>query len=145
MTKRVGLGYHSRSFCIIGIVHLAGANTCTRGKNPGKIGSGFSTSKQPAPAQRPEFSVEPGQKSGSVLLRRQAVKGAKAYIWQFSINVVPQGEEGWTITGQRQGISRIIRSDTCYQILVSRGCSYGKRNVCLQYTGYACGSLINFG
>jgi len=74
------------------------------------IGSGFSTSKQPAPAQRPEFSVEPGQKSGSVLLRRQAVKGAKAYIWQFSINVVPQGEEGWTIA-QVSGRASVELSD----------------------------------
>lgn len=61
------------------------------------IGSGFSPSKQPSPAQRPEFSVEPGPKSGSVLLRRQAVKGAKAYIWQYCINIMPEGEEGWTI------------------------------------------------
>ena len=61
------------------------------------IGSGFSVPKQPAPAQRPEFSVEPGQRPGSVLLRRQTVKGAKAYIWQYCVNVVPEGEEGWTI------------------------------------------------
>lgn len=61
------------------------------------IGSGFTPSKQPAPAQRPEFSVEPGQKSGSVLLRRQAIKGAKAYIWQYCVNIMPEGDEGWTI------------------------------------------------
>lgn len=61
------------------------------------IGSGFTPSKQPAPAQRPEFSVEPGQKSGSVLLRRQAIKGAKAYIWQYCVNIMPDGDEGWTI------------------------------------------------
>lgn len=61
------------------------------------IGSGFTPSKQPAPAQRPEFSVEPGQKSGSVLLRRQAIKGAKAYIWQYCVNIMPEGDAGWTI------------------------------------------------
>lgn len=61
------------------------------------ISSGFSTSKQPVPALRPELSAEAGQKSGSVLLRRQAVKGARAYIWQYCINYVPQDDNGWTI------------------------------------------------
>lgn len=61
------------------------------------ISSGFSTSKQPTPAIRPELIAEGGTKSGSVLLRRQAVKGAKAYIWQYAINTVPDQEDGWKI------------------------------------------------
>jgi hypothetical protein len=61
------------------------------------ISSGFNTSKQPTPAIRPEFSAEAGQKSGSVVLRRQAVKGARAYVWQFCINNIPEEEDGWKI------------------------------------------------
>jgi hypothetical protein len=61
------------------------------------LSSGFSLSKQPVPAVRPELSAEPGDLSGSVLLRRQAVPGAKAYIWQLCINVLPEAEVGWTI------------------------------------------------
>ena len=58
--------------------------------------AGFNTSKQPVPAQRPELSVEPGKKSGCVLLRRQAVQGARSYVWQYSKNVLPETEAGWT-------------------------------------------------
>ena len=58
---------------------------------------GFSLAKQPIPAQRTELSVEAGKSSGSVLLRRQAVPGAKSYIWQYCINAIPETENGWTI------------------------------------------------
>lgn len=61
------------------------------------LSSGFSTTRQPAPAVRPELVAEAGQKSGSVLLRRQAVKGAKAYVWQYCINAIPEDEDGWKI------------------------------------------------
>jgi hypothetical protein len=61
------------------------------------ISSGFNASKQPTPAIRPELTAESGTKSGSVLLRRQAVKGAKAYVWQYAINTVPEQEDGWKI------------------------------------------------
>jgi hypothetical protein len=61
------------------------------------ISAGFNLAKQPIPAQRSEFSAEPGKSSGSVLLRRQAVPGAKSYIWQFCINVLPETEDGWKI------------------------------------------------
>jgi hypothetical protein len=53
--------------------------------------------KQPIPAQRPEFSVESGKTSGSVLLRRQAVPGAKSYIWQYCVNSLPETNDGWKI------------------------------------------------
>lgn len=61
------------------------------------LSAGFNLAKQPIPAQRAEFSVESGKTSGSVVLRRQAVPGAKAYIWQYCMNQVPSGDEGWTI------------------------------------------------
>ena len=74
------------------------------------ISAGFSASKQPSPAQRPEFSAEAGQKSGSVLLRRQAVKGARAYIWQYCVNSIPEQEEEWKIA-QVSGKASIEISD----------------------------------
>jgi len=61
------------------------------------LSAGFNLAKEPIPAQRSEFSAEPGENSGSVLLRRQAVPGAKSYIWQFCINALPETEDGWKI------------------------------------------------
>jgi hypothetical protein len=67
------------------------------------LSAGFNISKQPVPAQRPEFSAVPGEKSGTIILRRKAVKGAYAYSWQYSANALPETEDGWTyakITGR---------------------------------------------
>jgi len=50
------------------------------------LGAGFNLAKQPSPATRPEFSVELGEKSGSVVLQRKRVVGARSYIWQHSID-----------------------------------------------------------
>jgi hypothetical protein len=61
------------------------------------LSAGFNLAKQPIPAQRSEFTVAPGKTSGSVLLRRQAVPGAKSYIWQFCVNALPETEDGWRI------------------------------------------------
>jgi hypothetical protein len=38
---------------------------------------------------RPEFSVELGEKSGTVLLRRQKVEGARSYVWQYTTQESP--------------------------------------------------------
>ena len=59
------------------------------------LGAGFDLEKQPEPAVRPVFSVELGPKSGSVILRRQAVPGAKAYVWQEYIGETPLSEKDW--------------------------------------------------
>jgi hypothetical protein len=60
------------------------------------LSSGFHVSKQPVPAVRPEFSVELGEKSGSVLLRRQKVEGAHSYIWQSCKSENPGIESDWS-------------------------------------------------
>jgi hypothetical protein len=68
------------------------------GEDPSVVlSAGFSLAKQPIPAQRSEFSAEAGKTSGSVFLRRQAIPGAKSYIWQFCINALPETEDGWKI------------------------------------------------
>ena len=61
------------------------------------LSAGFSCSKQPAPAQRPDFSAELGEKSGSVVLRRKAVQGAKSYIWQYFVGDVVTAESIWVL------------------------------------------------
>jgi hypothetical protein len=60
------------------------------------LSAGFNLSKQPVPAQRPELSAESGIKSGSVFLRRNAVQGAKSYLWQYSMTILPDSDSGWT-------------------------------------------------
>jgi hypothetical protein len=59
------------------------------------LSAGFNLAKQPAPGQKSEFSVELGDRSGSVVLKRQAVAGAKSYIWQHCIHSIPENEASW--------------------------------------------------
>ncbi|NEW84052.1 MAG: hypothetical protein GZ094_17025 [Mariniphaga sp.] len=61
------------------------------------VSAGLSCSKQPAPAQRPNFSAILGEKSGSVVLRRKAVQGAKSYIWQYSVSDVVTDKSEWVL------------------------------------------------
>ncbi|MEI7675476.1 MAG: fibronectin type III domain-containing protein [Bacteroidales bacterium] len=61
------------------------------------LNSGFNLAKQPAPPVRPEFSVELGEKSGTVTLRRQKEDGAKSYIWQYCTGDTPAAADSdWT-------------------------------------------------
>jgi len=59
------------------------------------LSSGLNLAKQPSPAVRPEFSVELGEKSGSVVLHRQRVEGARSYIWQYYAGENPGTEGDW--------------------------------------------------
>jgi hypothetical protein len=64
------------------------------------LNSGFNLAKQPAAPVRPEFSVELGEKSGSVSIRRQAVIGARSYIWQYCIGEMPAVNDTDWVTAQ---------------------------------------------
>lgn len=64
------------------------------------LSAGFNLAKQPSPAVRPDFSVELGVKSGSVVIRRQAVDGAKSYIWQYCIGETPSDNDADWVTVQ---------------------------------------------
>jgi hypothetical protein len=64
------------------------------------LNAGFNLAKQPSPAVRLEFSVELGEKSGSVLLHRQAVEGAKSYIWQYCVGEMPAANNTDWVTAQ---------------------------------------------
>jgi hypothetical protein len=70
------------------------------GDNAIILSSGFNLAKQPAPALRPEFSVELGEKSGSVIIRRQAIEGARSYIWQYYMGETPAANDADWITAQ---------------------------------------------
>jgi hypothetical protein len=59
------------------------------------LNAGFSLAKQRAPAQRAEFTARQGDKSGTALLRRLAVEGATAYIWQYGKDPLPASENEW--------------------------------------------------
>ena len=63
------------------------------------LSAGFDLAKQQSPAVRSEFSVELGEKSCSVFLRRRREEGAKSYIWQYYIGETPGSEADW-ITAQ---------------------------------------------
>ena len=64
------------------------------------LSAGFNLAKQPAPSLRPEFSVELGEKSGSVIIRRQAADGAKSYIWQYYVGETPAANDADWVTAQ---------------------------------------------
>jgi hypothetical protein len=72
------------------------------------LSSGFSVSRQPGPLQKPELDAENGDLSGSVLLRRQAVPGAKSYVWQYCYGTLSQTEEGWTDAGITTKASKLL-------------------------------------
>lgn len=64
------------------------------------LSSGFQLSKQPEPAQRPQFLVEAGEKSGEVALTRKAQPKAQSYVWQYCIGSLPaNGNGAWTFAG----------------------------------------------
>lgn len=61
------------------------------------LNAGFSMAKQRSAAGRPEFTVELGDKSGTVLLRRQRVIGGRAYIWQYVQGDFPTDDANWIV------------------------------------------------
>jgi hypothetical protein len=74
------------------------------------LSSGFQPSKIPVPAIRPVFNVIKGGSPGQVLLRRQAVPGATAYIWQFSKNTIPVEDKDWVFAGASSRANCVIEN-----------------------------------
>ena len=63
------------------------------------LSSGFDTSKQPTPAQKPDLIVQNGANSGSVKLVAKAVVKSGSYIWQSAKGSLPIDDKGWTTIG----------------------------------------------
>ncbi|MDD2798441.1 MAG: hypothetical protein PHV20_07610 [Bacteroidales bacterium] len=73
------------------------------------LNAGFNLAKQATPSSRPEFSVELGDKSGTVALRRQKVDGAKSYIWQYCVGETPSENEGdWQLGAATSKVTATI-------------------------------------
>ncbi|MCX6236103.1 MAG: hypothetical protein NTY07_00870 [Bacteroidia bacterium] len=71
------------------------------------LSTGFNISRQPTPALRPEFSVQAGEMRGSVLLKRKAYPGARAYLWQYCVGVLPENDSDWIYAGA-SGMSSFV-------------------------------------
>lgn len=63
------------------------------------LSSGFEVSKEPTPRQKAELTITEGEKPGTLVLRRQAVKGARSYVWQCCKGDSPISEDQWTNLG----------------------------------------------
>ncbi|MBI4945224.1 MAG: fibronectin type III domain-containing protein [Bacteroidetes bacterium] len=61
------------------------------------LGSGYGTSKQPAPALHPDFTVVNGKHEGEMILKHKAVKGAAAWVWELCPD--PLADEKWVVAG----------------------------------------------
>jgi hypothetical protein len=59
------------------------------------LSTGFHLAKQPTPAERPEFTAEAGDNSGSIWLKRKAVSGASSYVWQYYVGAEAPTEDKW--------------------------------------------------
>jgi len=64
------------------------------------LSAGFNLAKQRGPTNRLEFEAKRADKTGSVILRRYTVAGARAYIWQYCAGDNPATNEAEWITAQ---------------------------------------------
>jgi hypothetical protein len=63
------------------------------------LSAGFHLAKQPAPTERPEFTVTAGDGPGTINLRRKAVAGAYSYVWQYVVGAEVPTDDKWTLAG----------------------------------------------
>ena len=58
--------------------------------------SGFAMSKQPTSSVKPDFTSSNGDHSGEILLQHKAIKEAKSWVWQSSLDGTTWNQEGIT-------------------------------------------------
>jgi len=63
------------------------------------LGSGFHASKEPDTTSRELFIAEEGVNSREIDLARKAQRGAKSYVWQYCVGLVPAKDEDWIFGG----------------------------------------------
>jgi hypothetical protein len=62
--------------------------------------SGFEATAPPkASYNKPLFMVKAGEEPGVMLLSCKAIKGAKAYLWQYSVGILPDKDKDWLFAG----------------------------------------------
>jgi len=76
------------------------------------LNAGFNLAKQRTPAKRAEFTAHQGDKSGTALLRRLAVEGATAYIWQCAKDPLPASENEWVTASTTSQSTAIVKGLT---------------------------------
>jgi len=59
------------------------------------LSAGFNIARTPTYFPKAELIAENGEMPGTVWLKRQAVPGAKSYLWQYCIGKLSETEEGW--------------------------------------------------
>ena len=64
------------------------------------LSAGFNLMKQRGPTNRSEFEVKRAEKSGTVVLRRYIIKGARTYVWQYCAGDSPATNDAEWITAQ---------------------------------------------
>lgn len=95
--------------------------------------AGFNVSRQPVSNTKPELWAEAGDKPGSVKLHRQAVQGAKSYIWQSCMNTFPESEAQWVfadVTSKATVILENLNSVTRYWFRVAAVTTEGTSAYC---------------
>lgn len=70
--------------------------------------SGFNISKPSSTIQKPELSIQDGEKSGSVWFVARANEKAGAYIWQYAKGELPTSDEGWINAGHSTQASFLL-------------------------------------
>lgn len=70
-------------------------NRVAKGDEAIILSTGFHLAKQPAPSEKPEFTVETGTIPGSIKLKRKAVEGASSYVWQYCTGADTPSENEW--------------------------------------------------
>jgi len=73
------------------------------------LSSGFTPSKIPIPSIHPVFIVKAGKAPGEVIVKRQAVKGAHSYLWQYLKDEIPKDEKDWVFAGASVQVKYVIR------------------------------------
>lgn len=61
--------------------------------------SGFQPTKQAGQYKKTYFDAKEGKEPGVILLTCKAISGAKAYLWQYSVGVLPENDKGWELAG----------------------------------------------
>jgi len=74
--------------------------------------AGFNVSKQPVTNPKPELWAEAGDQPGTVKLHRQALPGAKSYVWQYCINTFPESESQWVFADATSKANVILENLT---------------------------------
>ena len=76
------------------------------------LSAGFHLAKQPSPSEKSEFSVEAGDVPGTMVLKRKALAGASAYVWQYYVGTAAPAEGDWLFASSTTQTSYVMKGLT---------------------------------